>query len=180
MHSSDARRLRVESRRAALTAALLALSLLFPGCASGPVATVRNGADVPLSVTFWTSERVGGFAQTWANMRGQADRVDPGKRKAFRLSAYSKAADPVLRMQVITRGPSWEPSYNYWFEIVTAPPLTITLEGSPDRLGARPNHGIVQSIPWARVPEERRKVDQPTPAPGQTPKTPAGSGSRRR
>jgi len=154
---------RVHSARrgsAALAAACVsALAVLLGGCSSGPTVTVRNGAATPLTVAFWTSERVGSYEQTWKDMQGQSDRVDPGKSKTYRLVAYREAADPVLRMQVLTRGPSWEPAYTFWFEILTSPPLTITLTGPADRIEATPNRGLVAPIPWERVPAERRTTE---------------------
>lgn len=147
-------------RRGATAAIATAiLVLLLGGCSSAPTVTVRNRAATPLTVAFWTSERVGGYEQTWRNMQGQSDRVDPGKSKAYRLEAYRKAADPVLRMQVLTRGPSWEPAYTFWFEIVTSPPMTITLTGPADKIEATPNHGLVAPIPWSHVPAERRTTE---------------------
>ncbi|RMD64240.1 MAG: hypothetical protein D6824_04245 [Planctomycetota bacterium] len=157
----------------------LALAALG-GCAAGPVVTVRNRTAAPVAVAFWVSERVGGYEQTWKNMQGQSDRVDPGRSANFRLSAYRDAADPVLRMQVVTRGPSWEPAYNYWFEVVTSPPLTITLTGPLDKIEASASRGLVAPIPWARVPAERRAATlTPSPPPpaadAKTPRTPKGS-----
>lgn len=144
---------------------MLVAGTLLGGCASSRVVSVRNRGEAPVNVTFWTSERIGGFEQTWQGMQGQADRIDAGKHKAFHLGAYRKAADPVLRMQVVTRGASWETAYNYWFEVVSTPPMKITLSGPPDRILAQSNHGEVEAVPWDLVPKERQQFDEPIPAP---------------
>lgn len=118
---------------------------------SGATARVQNDASVPVKVTFWAGEREPGYRQTWTNMNGRTERIDPGRRATFNLKEYADAADPFLRVHAETRGPTFEQQREAWYEVLTAPPISMSVAQEDDELILRAPDAQVTRIPEDQV-----------------------------
>lgn len=177
---------RTGTRRAAsaiLAAAAAVVSCTLPlGCASGahdgglfssaPTITIKNELLTPVKVTVWTSDRTRPtYAETWRNMAGRTERIDPGRSAEFAVRDYGRRPDPILRLEVETRGPSFEKPRTTWFEVLSQPSFTATLCLAPrsalaDATTAPPEPALrftsssarIVQIPDDRILDPNRRV----------------------
>ncbi|TVQ33474.1 MAG: hypothetical protein EA376_02230 [Phycisphaeraceae bacterium] len=116
-----------------------------------PAATIENGSSVPVRITLWLGERGSDYNESWKNMTPRSELITAGGRTRLSLRDYDTYIDPVLRVQVETRGPSFLPSHASWHEIVTAPSFNLRLFGRPEDLQLRSTNARLVRIPNEKV-----------------------------
>ncbi|MEC9372490.1 MAG: hypothetical protein VYC34_01545 [Planctomycetota bacterium] len=116
-----------------------------------PTVTVENNSNTPVQVSVWTTERDLEYAKTWENMYGRSEMIDVGRSARFVLTELEDSTRPLVRFQVRTRGASFEPTYEYWFESVSQASLTAELRGTPSQLEMTSNKTRIAMIPETRV-----------------------------
>ncbi len=160
-------RARLAAAAAFAVLALLPAAVALPGCSSGvpvfgalsrPYVKVQNSSTVPLQVTVWTARRGLAYDESWKDMDGRTERIDPGKSAEFTLREYDNAVDPIVRLQVDTRGPSFVESHQHWFELITEPSVTIRLSGRPEDIRIQSPTVRTVQIPRERVPSTGRHL----------------------
>ena len=134
------------------------VAALSPFNAGAPSVTIQNTLTVPVRVTMWTTERRADYAQTWRNMRGRVDRIDPGKRARFVLREYELTADPVLRIEVQTRGATFDQTHTQWFEALSQPPFSASIAGAAEDLRFEESSVRIVGIPEDRVLDPGRRL----------------------
>jgi hypothetical protein len=132
------------------------------GAIGRPAITVKNETAVAANVTVWTGERTGKtYTETWLTMRGRTERVQPGEETRFYIDEYESKADPIVRVEVKPRGPSFEGERSMWFEVTGKPPFNAKLAGLPGDFRFDSTAGRIVRIPDNQVmARERRLVNQ--------------------
>jgi hypothetical protein len=149
--------------------ALLGLGLVaLPACSSGgpsnrppvlgaisdiglPKFTIENEATIPVQVTVWTTRRTTDYEQTWRDMNGRTETVEVGGEVQFVLRELENDPRGLVRVELRTRGVSWEPSRTHWFEALGRNTLRARITGDADDLSLQSQRGTFASIPAERV-----------------------------
>lgn len=132
------------------------------GALGRPAITVKNETAVAANVTVWTADRtVRNYTETWLTMRGRTERVQPGEETRFYIDEYETKADPIVRVEVKPRGPSFEGEKSMWFEVTGKPPFNAKLVGTPGDFRFDSTAGRIVRIPDNQVlARDRRLVNQ--------------------
>lgn len=172
--SSSSRRLSLRPALLLAGAMLAPALLVLAGCERGvrdvpvlgslsrPAITVKNETTVAANVTVWTGDRTGRtYSETWLTMRGRTERVQPDEETKFFIDEYEAKADPIIRVEVKPRGPSFENEQSMWFEVTGKPPFNAKLTGVPGDIRFESNLGRIVRIPDNQVmARDRRLVNQ--------------------
>jgi len=185
---------RRRSVAAACAAALLAALLAAPACSSSsgasggppilgalsdlgrPTFTIRNDATVPVQVTVWTTRHDLDYRATWKDMHGRTDTIDVGEQARFVLRELEDQPRSLVRVEVRTRGVSWEPQRTYWFEALGRNTLAAAITGDADEIDLDARRGTFAHIPPQRVFHDViDAADRPHTAAGANAGDPAGA-----
>ena len=116
-----------------------------------PTVIVENNSNTPVQVSVWTTERELEYAKSWENMYGRSELIDVGRSARFVLTELEGSSRPLVRFEVRTRGASFEPTYEYWFESVSQASLTATISGVASQLQMDSLKTRIAMIPESRV-----------------------------
>lgn len=123
-----------------------------------PAIAVQNDLAIPVRVTLWSSTRSLKYEDTWKNMLGRTERIDPGDRASFVMRDAKATSEPVIRIQVETRGPTFDKPDITWFEVLSKPPFIAKLTGTPPRVRLDCDNARLVAIPADRVIDANRRA----------------------
>lgn len=126
-----------------------------------PTVVVKNTSTVPLEVTVWTTERLDDYEATWEDMKGRTETIEVKQSRRFLVPEYEDSLRPLVRIEVETRGPSFEDSHHYWFESLSSPDYTVVASGAPDDLSLDAKRAVIVRIPEDRIRKPRRLRERP-------------------
>lgn len=132
-----------------------------------PSIVVKNNSTVPMEVTIWMTERLDDYGATWEDMVGRTEIIEVNESRRFLVPEHRETVRPLARIEVETRGPTFEQTHRYWFESLSSPDYTVALEGPADSLQLNSRRAVVVAIPPDRVYKDRRLQERP----GRTPRS---------
>jgi len=126
-----------------------------------PSIVMKNTTTVPLEVSVWMTERLDDYEATWEDMKGRTETIEVKQSRRFLIPEYEDSLRPLVRIEVETRGPSFEDSHHYWFESLSSPGYTVVASGTPDDLALDAKRAVIVRVPEDRIRKPRRLQERP-------------------